>query len=329
MRIVMTLVAHDEADIVDAHVRYHLAAGVDLILATDHRSTDGTTEILRRYERDGRLRLFRRDEEEFAQSTWVTEMARLAAREHGAGWVINSDADEFWWPRAGTLRDVFDATPPAFGAVRGLWRNFVLRPDSDTPFYERMTVRRDPSHDFDDVYAPHVKVAHRADPDVVVVQGNHDARGERLRLVREWFPFEILHFPIRSRRQLERKYSSAVYRRAVRGRVPRHTEAMEARIGADADAVYSELVVDERSVAEGLRDGRLHRDERLRSALSSKVAANAVPADELQLAQEIDVFLATDAARKVEERTRTLAQRQASLEQSALTHLLQRERRGP
>ena len=47
MRIVMTLVVRDEVDIVEAWLAYHLARGVDLVIATDHRSIDGTTDILR------------------------------------------------------------------------------------------------------------------------------------------------------------------------------------------------------------------------------------------------------------------------------------------
>ena len=54
MKLVMTLLVRNEADIVDAQIAFHLNAGVDFVIATDNRSNDGTTEILERYER-GRL----------------------------------------------------------------------------------------------------------------------------------------------------------------------------------------------------------------------------------------------------------------------------------
>ena len=44
--------------------------------------------------------------EDLRDGEWVTRMARLAATEFGADWVINSDADEFWWPRGGSLKHV-------------------------------------------------------------------------------------------------------------------------------------------------------------------------------------------------------------------------------
>ena len=98
MILAQTLVVRDEADVVDAQIAYHLAAGVDVVVATDHQSEDGTTEILEEYERRGVLRLLR-EGGPVREDVWRTDMARLAARELGADWVINTDADEFWLPR--------------------------------------------------------------------------------------------------------------------------------------------------------------------------------------------------------------------------------------
>ena len=125
----MTLLVRDEADIVDAQIAFHLHAGVDFVIATDNASSDGTTEILERYERAGHLRLIREPGTTCVRHEWVTRMARLAATEHGADWVINSDADEFWWPRGGSLKDVLAAVPDRYGVVRGAWRHFLPRPD--------------------------------------------------------------------------------------------------------------------------------------------------------------------------------------------------------
>ena len=182
MRVVLTLLVRDEADVVEANLVHHLALGVDHVIVTDHRSGDGTTEILERFVAAGRLTLIREQSGELRQSDWVTRMARLAATEHGADWVINGDADELWWPRDGSLKDVLAAVPPRFGALRGLWRNFVPRPEDGRPFHERMTVRRRPASDLTDPFHAQVKVVHRAHPDVVVTQGNHDALGPPLRL---------------------------------------------------------------------------------------------------------------------------------------------------
>jgi glycosyltransferase involved in cell wall biosynthesis len=48
MQLALTLLAKNEADVIDANIAYHLGAGVDFVVATDNGSTDGTLEILER-----------------------------------------------------------------------------------------------------------------------------------------------------------------------------------------------------------------------------------------------------------------------------------------
>ena len=264
VKLAMTLLVRDEADVLDAQLAYHLAAGVDVVIATDHRSSDGTTEILQRYARDGALHLVREDAERIRQSDWVTRMARLAATDYGADWVLNSDADEFWWPREGTLRDVLAAVPPAFGVVRAVSRVFVPRP-GDAPWPERLTARLALPAPINDPATPYrhvAKVAHRSHPQVVVRQGNHGVAGAGLRELRTWAGLELLHFPLRSQEQVERKHRNtlAAWERNLRGDLAR------SRAGS-ADAFHARVVVDDAALARGLAAGVLVEDTRLRDAL--------------------------------------------------------------
>jgi hypothetical protein len=312
VKIVMTLTARDEADIVDDHIRYHLEAGVDHVVATDHGSVDGTTEILRRYEREGCLQLIRETGEVYRQAEWVTRMARLAATELGADWVINSDADEFWWPHSGSFRDVLASIPARYGAIRGIWRHFALRPEVCGPFFERMTVRRTPSLDVADPYCANAKVLHRGDPDVMVVAGNHDAHGQRLALLREWVPFEIFHYPIRSREHLERKYTAT-----SRSFVPRHTQAIASRLRVSPDGVYHGFLIDDARLERGLAEGVLTVDTRLRDTLrGERLARDSTLSrrDEVAFAEEIDAMLSLDSAHRLAERVESFERRLAAVE---------------
>ena len=78
MKLVMTLLVRDEADIVSSNIDFHLNHGVDFIIATDNLSVDGTTDILRAYERHGVLHYIDETDDNYAQHRWVTHMARLA-----------------------------------------------------------------------------------------------------------------------------------------------------------------------------------------------------------------------------------------------------------
>ena len=207
MTLVMTLLARDEIDVVDSWLAFHLNAGADLVIATDNRSEDGTTEVLERYARSGHVRLIREPGEDLRQDEWVTRMARLAATEYGADWVINSDADEFWWPRGASLSDVLAAVPPRYGTVGAFLRVFCPRP-GDERFAERMTVRFSalaPINDPASLYKPIRKVVHRGHPQIRVTRGNHALVDSPFAPLRGWFPIECFHFPLRSAAQCAHK----------------------------------------------------------------------------------------------------------------------------
>jgi glycosyltransferase involved in cell wall biosynthesis len=203
MKLVMTLLLRDEQDIVRENLDFHLAQGVDRVIVTDNGSEDATVEILREYEAQGVVRLLLEPADDYSQGRWVTRMARLAAAE-GADWVINNDADEFWWPRSGTLASTFQGLGNEVGIVVAHRTNFAPRPEDGRRFWERMTAReRESLNPLGRPLPP--KVAHRAHREITVVQGNHRVEGPDLGGRVDDGSIEILHFPMRTYAQFENK----------------------------------------------------------------------------------------------------------------------------
>lgn len=233
-KIVMTLVVRDQDDVLDASLRYHLCQGVDFVLATDSGSQDASLEVLRRYERAGILHVAReprRDDGEL-RSQWITRMARRAAIELKADWVIHGAADEFWWPAWGTLKDVLGTITRDGDFVSAPKSRCTVSPIGSGSWPERALLR--------EVGVTNgTKVAHRGRLDVVV-----DGAGDRVARERhsehrgltdaaEW-PIRILHLPLGG--QVDRKFRSRDRRRAP--------AAQEARI--EAALRKGTLVVDSR-----------------------------------------------------------------------------------
>lgn len=262
MKLVLTLLTRDQADVIDAVVAFHLHAGVDFVIATDHRSGDGTTEILESYERDGVLRLIREEGEELQTRAWRTRMARLAAEDHGADWVIGCDGDEFWWPRRGSLKDVLSAVPQAFGVVEAPWRFFPPMLGGPPFFADRMIVRLSPAAALVHPYSPFkpgVKIAHRADPRLVVQGGGHRLLSDRFVMLPGWHPIEVLHFPVRDLEQQRRRHEQ------WQG-AGRNWKFMRGSI-VSARQFFDSVAVDQKALTIGLERGSLTLDTRLRDAL--------------------------------------------------------------
>lgn len=204
--LALTLLVRDEVDIVAATIEHHLAAGVDLIIATDNGSVDGTVEVLQAYEKAGVLRLLSESRQDYSQAVWVTRMARLAATEHGAAWVINCDADEFWQPTGGgaVLTSALLAVPSSYGSVVARRTNLVAPPTAIGPWVDRLVYRDLQTMTERGTPLP-PKVAHRGCRDVDVAQGNHAVSGPGLLPSAPDELIEILHVPMRSLSQFESK----------------------------------------------------------------------------------------------------------------------------
>src|SRR3954466_5900290 len=154
----MVYKVRDEGDILEDNLRYHRAQGVDFFVIADTGSIDGTLEILERYERAGIVRLERIPggiHDMKGEGGGEEQITRIAD-EMGADWVIHNDADEFWWPAQGNLKDALGSVREPFGMLLAPRTEFVARPGEGS-FTERMTVR-------EARFLRPPKSAHRANP---------------------------------------------------------------------------------------------------------------------------------------------------------------------
>ncbi len=272
MKLAMTLLVRDEEDIISDNIDYHLAQGVDFFIVTDNGSLDGTVGILGGYQRRGFLRIIHEPTDNYAQGHWVTRMARMACSEYGADWVINSDADEFWWPQAGDLKTTLAAVDSDAGYVVVPRTNFVPRVSEEGEFFERMQIRERQSLNANLRPLP-PKVAHRAFADVEVAQGNHSVTAAGLGPPAPGSPIDILHFPLRTYCHFENKISKggAAYERNTelppeQGETWRwlHSEHRAGRLRQ----YYDSQILSQEQIDEGLTDGSLLLDQRLFRYLS-------------------------------------------------------------
>ncbi len=294
MKLVLTLMVRDEIDIIAAMVEHHIAQGVDLIIATDNGSVDGTAEVLQRYADLGVVELHHDPVHRKQQHSVVTGMARRARTEHSADWVINSDADEFWVPvdKSLTLRKALESIPLSLNAFNVPVINLVGPPAVRGSGIKRLIWRDTRSNEqlqAIGIYAqPTDNVVHRGESDIVVAQGNHFVSLKSNGQPDPAFSLEVLHLPWRSWSQLEQKvvhagrayeanpdlrpsknhHGMADYRRHLAGRL---RYAFFLRQPLEDDLV------------EGERTGSFQRDEWLSRHLQECVA-NALCPDLLEAA---------------------------------------------
>jgi Glycosyl transferase family 2 len=281
MNLVMTLLVRNEQDILATNIDFHLAQGVDFFIITDNLSRDSTPAIIEKYVKGGRAFLIKEDTDDYSQGIWVTRMARMACADFHADWVINNDADEFWWPTQGrNLKEALSIVPDHFDAARVQRSNFLpSQACVSSEFWRNMTIRESNSLNALGQPLP-AKVCHRAFPDIEIMQGNHGSLRAGLPMSATDAPIQILHFPLRSFQQFNDKiaFGGAAYARntTLHPQVGQTWRTLYRKyLSGELRSYYDEQVRDDSVLAVGLASGRLQRDYRLRDFMQELCSGRA------------------------------------------------------
>ena len=279
IRLIMTLVVRDEADLIQDQIRYHRAQGVDHFLVIDHRSLDATPELLQPFIRAGWLTLFHKSSLARYQGEWVTSLARLAAKELQADWVINNDADEFWWSEQGLLKEVFDKIPEHYRLAVAQRHNFVAcTAHENQRFWQNQYYRQIESVNF--LGQPlSAKLCHRGEAGLTVHHGNHSVAPMQKEDIWPESAFEIFHFPVRTYAQFESKVrnggGSWVANRSVSQDIGEGKRSLYmAYLTGTLKNTYTDWFFDGFGLNQALKQKQLCQDKRLRNFMLQLTSDN-------------------------------------------------------
>lgn len=203
MTVFGVCMVRNAGDIVGPVVR-HMLTEVDAVIVADNLSDDDTREQLDDIAaQDDRLTVVDDLDPAHRQGAKTTALADQA-RQLGADWIVPFDSDEAWYSPFGRVADILDELPShIFIAEATLYDHVATGADFEhetNPLLRIGWRRRAPG--------PFPKVAVRAAPDLLIGEGNHDARygppgfepAARVpgRLI-------IRHFPYRSPEQMTEK----------------------------------------------------------------------------------------------------------------------------
>ena len=197
-RLIMTLLVKNEDDIVDETIKFHLNSGVDFIIATNNNSTDKTRDILLKYQQRGVLELIDEAGENFDQVKWVDRMIRIAIDKYKADWIINVDADEFWYSQYGNLKLAMPE-PKDFNAVYVNCLHIAHSNENNGgEFAVPLNVKGNYMHNW--------KCFHTAKGYELIAGGNHDVKMKfGYKKYYATLDVFVFHFWVRSYEQHERK----------------------------------------------------------------------------------------------------------------------------
>jgi len=174
MTIAMTLLSREPTEMLEAQLRFHFAAGVDVVLVANPEVVPES---------------FRSDERVRVVS------GSLAAAADRADWVVPAGPAEFWWPRGGSLAEVLGKIPRDYDVVQALVRRFLRVQGAGGDELSTQIYRLQPQAALEDqggTAGPERRIIHRGAIDVAGYDGG--LVPSRLRPLRGWYPVEVLSF---------------------------------------------------------------------------------------------------------------------------------------
>ena len=191
MKIALTMIlGQSEADL-EQFLRFHRDAGVEVVVVGAHGPLAGT---LARHVEDGFVHLVEGGASQ-------TELARVAATELGADWIVPGSDDEIWWPRGESLGDVLAVIPPRYGVVQALVRAFVgatEQSEAGSSVFASRTVRTSllgPDGSNGASLKELLRPVYRAGPNMTLDADDWTLGGRRVPL-RAWYPIEVFRYPV-------------------------------------------------------------------------------------------------------------------------------------
>src|SRR6266542_2273567 len=105
-KIIVTIAVYDNADILTECIEWYLGLGVDLVLAQDCGSTDGSQDILEGFARTEQVRWFLLPERNMLKYRPGDAVAAMARDQYAADWIVICDPDEFLTLQGDDLRTI-------------------------------------------------------------------------------------------------------------------------------------------------------------------------------------------------------------------------------